>query len=69
MKDLKGTLTGKTFSIEKVDDDLYVWELWKHRCSITMDEEEFIDIIDILVQHVLDGLLHKFKTESDSGCN
>ena len=65
MKDLKG----KTFNIEKVDDDLYEWTLWKHGCSLTMNEEEFRDIIDTLAQHVLDGLVHKWKTESISGCN
>ena len=63
MKDLKG----KTFKIEKVDDYLYEWSLWKHGCSLMMDEEEFRDIIDTIAQYVLEGLVDKWKTESISG--
>lgn len=76
MKDLKG----KTFKIEKLDDDMYLLELrdnpinrpgigYLPKRKVWIDEEEFRDMIDTLAQHVLDGLVHKWKTESISGCN
>ena len=66
---IMGKLTGKTFHIEKLDDDTYEWTLWEQGCSLTMNGEEFRDIVDTLSQYVLEGLVKMWKNESDSGCN
>ena len=61
----KDIIEGNTFSVEKLDDNCYVFDFHQHRSHIWLDEEEMIDIADTFTKSVFDGLFVEWLNDTN----
>ena len=54
MSKVVDVIEGKTFNIDKLGDDCYVFDFHQHRSHIWLDDEEMRDIADTFTKCVFD---------------
>ena len=65
MSKVVDVIEGKTFNIDKLGDDCYVFDFHQHRIHIWLDEEEMRDIADTFTKSVFNGLFVEWMNDTN----